>query len=160
MNDDAWWMSPRNLLVKQLLLSKRALWDGAQIRLLHWWGKMPQTERQFMVDDAISWSYCISGAQVRLSMKEPWHAERTPTLMGTDGPLAPTAPKLDGHAWAMGSELPDWFPSQNWAQGQWSKLAIQKQNARSLTQLSLLQSNPRNRRNQHHFTDGYFPLEV
>lgn len=160
MNEDAWWMSSRNLLVKLLLLSKRALWDGAQIRLLHWWVKMPQTERQFMVDDAISWSYCISGAQVRLSMQEPWDEESTPTLMDTDRSLVLTASELDGHAWAIASGLPDWFPSQNWAQGQWSKLATRKQNARTLTELSLLQSNPRNRRNQHNFTDGYFPLEV
>lgn len=71
----------RNLLAKQLLCSKKPLRDGAWSGLIHWWGKMSQIKRQFMLEDAIPCSYPTSGAQVAFSMQEP-----SPAVTDTNGP--------------------------------------------------------------------------
>lgn len=48
----------------------------------------------------------------------------------------------------------------NGAQGLQPRFTTLSHSTKSLTQLSLLQSNPRNRRNRCDFTDGYFPVRV
>lgn len=71
----------RNLLAKQLLCSKKPLWDGAWSGLIHWWGKTSQIKRQFMLGDSIPCSYPTLWTQVAFSMQEP-----SPTLTDTNGP--------------------------------------------------------------------------
>ena len=163
---------------------------------VQWWGKTPQIERQFMVEDVILWSYPISWTQMKFSTQEPWDAEY-PHLcwqiqmdhLGTVGPATkategtcrraehwtctarpPLSCGKQGHSgltaqWRSrglqrGLSSKHWCTIPNRAQELQSTFATQNQNTKSLTRLSFLQSNPRNRRNRCDFTDGYFPLQV
>lgn len=170
----------RNLLAKQLLCSKKPLWDGAWSGLIHWWGKMSQIKRQFMLEDATPCSYPTSWTQVAFSMQEP-----SPSLTDTNGPSGDCGIRQQRprgklqqsqalhwhcHPWAWLWPARTGWPCSPalsaWSSNQWgitqntAMFATQNQNIQSLTQPSFLQSNSRNRRNGAISQDGYFLLQV